>query len=128
MPCEHQENASVDTEKLGKVWRPMDPHHFGACTIQIQVSEDETRRNEKLEVVKSALGKVLAATRIQLPLLYLYLCPKVRCIAFMGEAGGNRTYHMFLGDKVCGNGHGSAHQACLRPLSASSNVADRFRD
>jgi hypothetical protein len=53
-----------------------------------------------LEVVKSALGKVLAATRIQLPLLYLYLCPKVRCIAFMGEAGGNRTYHMFLGDKV----------------------------
>ena len=101
MTCDHQENDSVATEKAsGKGWTKMDSYNAGGCTIEAEVSSDETAQDEKLAIVELALAKVSAATQETLSSLHLYLSPGVRCIAFMAEANGGRDYQMFLGDKV----------------------------
>jgi hypothetical protein len=107
MPCDHDENTGIADEKAGvATWVAKDEIHHGPCHIRAWVDgtddHPETRAEEKLAVLRAALDLVHQQTEdhLHLDLLYLYLSPRVRCIAYAGEAEGERTTTIFLGDKM----------------------------
>lgn len=99
--CDHDENADIGSE-LARLTNPLQRKavRIGGTAIDLHVSADETAEQLKLDALEDALGLVLARTGIQLPALKLYLGANCRCIAYMGEAGGNRDYVLFLGDQM----------------------------
>jgi hypothetical protein len=101
MACDHDENDSV-TSELAKLRMPFKQYtqNIGGTTVNVQVSTDEQSEQLKLDTLKSALGLVGTRTGIQLGALQLYLGTNCRCIAYMGESGGNRDYVLFLGDQM----------------------------
>ena len=99
--CDHEENDSISTEKAALV-TPLANRtvRVGGTTIDTWISADETAEQLKLDTLAEALGLVHSKTGIELPSLTLYLGAKCRCIAYMGESGGNRDYILFLGDQM----------------------------
>ena len=99
--CDHDENDSV-TDEIQKLTTPLQQKalHIGGTAVDARISADEQNEKLKTETLTKALGLVHAKTGIQLPALTLYLGANCRCIAYMGESGGNRDYVLFLGDQM----------------------------
>jgi hypothetical protein len=102
MACEHEENESIDQEK-GKLTLPQAAPaviQHGATTINVYIETGHANANEKLNSTLEALDLVAKNTLRQLNALDLYLGANCRCIAYLGETGGNRSYTLFLGDQM----------------------------
>ena len=101
MACEHDENASIATEKarLTKLER-REPQRIAGTPVQLEVDATETCEQLKLTALGEAIGLVHARTGHLPGALSLYLGAPCRCIAYLGEDGGSRSYVMFLGDQM----------------------------
>lgn len=101
MACEHDENASIATEKarLTNLER-REPLRVAGMPVQLEVDATETCEQLKLNALGEAVGLVHARTGHRPESLALYLGAPCRCIAYLGEDGGSRSYVMFLGDQM----------------------------
>src|ERR1043165_764547 len=101
MPCEHDENDDIGTERAKLTNLAHRPGIRCAGTpIQLYVDATEQHEALKLGALDEALNRVYARTGERLDGLEVYLGGPVRCIAYMGENGGNRSYCIFLGDQM----------------------------
>jgi hypothetical protein len=102
MACDHNENDDIQTE-LAKLNAPVQRHpspRLAGTTIQLYVDATETNERLKTDALASALALVHARTGQRFEGLKVYLGEKCRCIAYAGEAGGNRQPVLFLGDQM----------------------------
>ena len=101
MACDHDENNDIVSEKARLKSLTAKPAvRIAATPVTLEVDGTETSEQLKLDALGEALGLVHVKTGQLLPALNLYLGAPCRCIAYLGENGGNRSYSMFLGDQM----------------------------